>query len=236
MLMVNNKRNAWAILQKYVPMVPFIANIIGSQCEVVLHDVTEPGNSIIAIRNGYISGRSVGGPLTDLGLKLMSTKTAITGDSLINYASRTCRGEALVSSTYYIRDEAGELIGMLCVNILNDIHTFRSCVPERVKSGEFQAAPATMALGSSVDESLYTSADQVISQAVKGLLDKNGITAERLTFDEKKELISQLQSNGIFQIKGAVNQVADELDIAVSTVYRYLSCNKKLKEMYDNGN
>ena len=56
------------VLKTYIPLVDFIAGIVGPNCEVVLHDLSND-ESIVAIRNNHISGRK-GGPLTNLGLKL----------------------------------------------------------------------------------------------------------------------------------------------------------------------
>ena len=59
------------VLKTYIPLVDFIAGIVGPNCEVVLHDLSNVDESIVAIRNNHISGRKVGGPLTNLGLKLL---------------------------------------------------------------------------------------------------------------------------------------------------------------------
>ncbi|KLU59423.1 YheO-like PAS domain protein [Peptococcaceae bacterium CEB3] len=107
------------LLNMYIPLVDFIADIIGSHCEVLLHDIVDVENSVIAIRNGYISGRYIGCPLTDLGLKLLENKAYSRQNAVVNYRSRTADGKKLISSTYYIKDDQGELIGMLCVNILD---------------------------------------------------------------------------------------------------------------------
>lgn len=44
---------------------------LGKDCEVVLHDLRYPDESVIAIANGDISSRKVGAPATDFILKLM---------------------------------------------------------------------------------------------------------------------------------------------------------------------
>jgi predicted transcriptional regulator YheO len=215
-------RNSQQVLQAYVPMVRYIADIIGPRCEVVLHDVKDPSNSIVAIRNGYISGRSIGGPMTDLGLKLIEASPHMDEEALINYGSKTSYGDKLVSSTYFIRDDAGVLTGLLCVNILKDgmpsSPSFLSGVEAHMMQDHLSQDKETM-----VNELLSTSPDQVIRQAVESVLEHGEISVDRLTFEEKKDMIYRLQKNGIFKIKGAVTQVGAMLGIADSTVYRYLS-------------
>ena len=48
-----------AQLERYIPMVTFISEICGKNYEVILHDVSDPENSVISIFNGHLSGRKV---------------------------------------------------------------------------------------------------------------------------------------------------------------------------------
>jgi predicted transcriptional regulator YheO len=203
-------------------MVRYIADIIGPQCEVVLHDVRTPGTSIVAIRNGYVSGRTIGGPMTNLALKLLQASAEFQEESLINYASKNGDGENLVSSTYFIRDDQKQIIGMLCVNILKSGLAVSLPQAGGIDTGcdDFLSAGQHT---SDVHEWLRSSSDQVVYQAVQDLLAERTTTADRLTFKEKKDIIYLLNKNGIFKIKGAVNQVGALLDMAGSTIYRYLS-------------
>ena len=59
------------IIKKYEPLVDLLADLFGSNCEVVLHDIKNPERSIVKIRNGHITSRKRGGPITDLGLKII---------------------------------------------------------------------------------------------------------------------------------------------------------------------
>ena len=63
--------NLHPLLKAFCPVVDCIADLFGSNCEVVLHDITQPEKSIVKIRNGHVTGRKVGDPLTDLGLKMI---------------------------------------------------------------------------------------------------------------------------------------------------------------------
>ncbi len=54
-----------------------------------------------------------------------------------------------------------------------------------------------------------------------------GVTAGRLTPDERMQIIASLENGGIFLLKGAVKDVADALHCSQASVYRYLSQIKK---------
>jgi predicted transcriptional regulator YheO len=211
------------LLESYIPLVDFIADIIGPHCEVLLHDVIDVQDSVIAIRNGYISGRYVGCPLTDLGLKLLENKAYLNNNARVNYRSRTDSGENLISSTYYIKDEAGVLIGMICVNILNNpnSHAVRSLTDPLLKTVLTNVAGINDQ--EEVIESLSTSLDNVVDEATRKLVAKNNIPVERMSMDEKNVIVQELRETGIFKIKGAITKVANALKTSESTIYRYLS-------------
>ena len=42
------------------PVVKMLGTIVGHHIEVVLHDLTQPAHSIVAIANGHVSNRRVG--------------------------------------------------------------------------------------------------------------------------------------------------------------------------------
>ena len=59
------------ILALYSGLVPFLASTFGQSCEIVLHDLTDTDQSVIAIENGFNSGRAVGSPITDLAQRFI---------------------------------------------------------------------------------------------------------------------------------------------------------------------
>jgi len=100
----------------YLPLVDFIAECMGENTEVVLHDLTDYHQSVVAIRNGNISGRSVGSPITDLSLKVLKAAIFEQVPYMANYQGVAKNGHMLKSSTYFIKDDSERFVGMLCVN------------------------------------------------------------------------------------------------------------------------
>ena len=76
-------------------------------------------------------------------------------------------------------------------------------------------------------ESFHNSIDAVAGDAVNRELARLGVTADRLTPDERIQIIASLETGGIFLLKGAVKDVADALHCSQASVYRYLSQIKK---------
>lgn len=84
------------ILEQYIPLVEFLGEAMGSSCEVVLHDLAVPDESIVAIANGHISGRKLGGPVTNFALWFMKQglqdgATSMSGYRAVNSEGRVCR-------------------------------------------------------------------------------------------------------------------------------------------------
>ena len=72
-------------------------------------------------------------------------------------------------------------------------------------------------------EKFRNSTEAVATDAINRELEHLGVTAERLTSDERLKIIAALESNGIFLLKGAVKDVAAGLHCSQASVYRYLS-------------
>jgi len=207
------------ILKGYVAIVDFLADMLGVQCEVVLHDLGNPDSAILAIRNGQISGRQVGGPLTDFGLQAMQNSDARS--HYVNYQGKTKSGKILKSSTYFIKGRGNEVIGMLCVNF--DVTDLMAA--QKVLAG-FLAGAKDDGRGKNCDdaieENLTNSVDELLNSLLVGALKRYDLPPERMTSEEKTALVNELEAKGFFLLRGAVAEVAKVLRISEPTVYRYL--------------
>src|SRR3990170_4461078 len=74
-------REVDATLALLQPLVDAIGKTVGPHCEVVLHDLRTPEHSIVAVCNGAVTNRRVGGPVIggpskDVALKLLDSGLA----------------------------------------------------------------------------------------------------------------------------------------------------------------
>ena len=82
-----------------------IAAQFGSDCEVVVHDLSRPpDHSIVAIVNGHVSGREVGSTMDIMGIGLELDEQAATTDQ-VNLAATTPDGRQTKSSTFHMIGE-----------------------------------------------------------------------------------------------------------------------------------
>ena len=122
------------VLEVYRSLVPFLAQLCGPCCEVVLHDVSNPSCSVIAIENGFNSGRQIGSPLTDLAHAIIESGEYKDKDYLANY-SGVSKKKNFVSSTYFIKNE-GRLIAVSYTHLdvyKRQVHSFYYVFPAGVE-------------------------------------------------------------------------------------------------------
>lgn len=222
-------------LKKYIDLLEFIGSFLPPNCEIVLHDINNIDKSIVAIKNNYISGRNIGGPITDFGLMLLKDKVYEKKDYILNYSGKTKDGKVLQSSTYFVKDDTGKLIAMLCVNIdLSLTKTLKKffdnylspCTNDELndnKLTESNDAEDSNTVKNDVIEHFEDSVEDIVGSIVQSSLSNLNAPPERLSVEERIEIVRALNSNGIFLIKGAVAEAAKQLKVSENSIYRYIS-------------
>ena len=201
---------ALAVLQ---PVMRGIAAAVGKHCEVVLHDLRSSpdlGHTIVAIENGHVSGRSVGGPSTNLGLDLLNDEASDHDD--FGYRGRTADGRELHSSSIYYHNAAGHLIVALCINV--DLTPFQMA-GSAIASLLPQTGQAPKEL---VTPDISSTLDEMINDAIAA----SGKAVPAMDKTDRVELMRALDARGAFRIKRSVDSVALRLGISRVTGYGYL--------------
>lgn len=214
------------IIQSYCPLVKFIAEILGPHCEVVLHDYSKPDCSVIAIENGHLSGRQIGSPMSDMGMKRLRANTSQI--YIANYISTAATGKKFRSASYAIRNFDGELIGSLCVNIdiayldkAIEFLTFFTHI-DPVEENPQKREPAKNRSCLKPIENLNTSVADAVELAFGKVMEEIQPDPVRMTVEEKQSAIKLLNDEGVFILKGSVAEVAKRLNVSEPTIYRYL--------------
>lgn len=214
------------LLSLFIPIVNFLGEVLGENTEIVLHDVSNPEHSVIAIQHGFHSGRSIGSSLTDFAFQVQHSKTYETQDYLINYKAKA-KDKEFIASTFYIKNN-GNLIGMLCLNTDTTISRhFWQTAQQFINS-----LPACSSLimqeqfneqNASVEENLDVPIVSFAKSIISKTIEESNVQPERMTRNEKMEIIWKLSDQGIPRMKGAISEIARQLKISESTVYRYIS-------------
>ena len=216
------------ILAQYVQVVDFLGRALGKDYEIALHSFSDSKYSIIAIANGFNSGRQVGAPITGKALEFITDKVYERENYQINYTGRVGSRVTMRSSTMFIKDENGRLIGMLCIN-----YNTARCREAVDKILEIFQMPSpfegTVAQKSELQtheetaEYFVGNIRDLISEELLRLVGDSSAPRERLTQEEKIEIVRSLNRKGVFLIKGTVSEVASQLCSSEASIYRYLS-------------
>ncbi|TQM79543.1 selenocysteine lyase/cysteine desulfurase [Saccharothrix saharensis] len=188
------------VLTALIPTVNSLAAALGPGTEVVLHDLGALPNSIIAIA-GDLTGRKVGGPMTDLLLGLVRRGTT---QDLAGYETYAPDGRVIHSSTVFLRDDQGVAVGCLCVN--SDPGPDRR--PET-------AVSAVEAFPGDVD----TLQRLLVERAVTAV----GVPVELMKKSHKSQVVRVLDEAGLFLIRDSVDHLAGVLGVTRYTIYNYLN-------------
>ncbi|MGI5967813.1 MULTISPECIES: helix-turn-helix transcriptional regulator [Anaerotruncus] len=208
-------------LRSYLPLVDFLADCLGDSTEVVLHDLTDWHQSVVAIRNGHISGRVVGSPITDLSLNVLKTASFEKLPYMANYQGVAKNGHQLKSSTYFIKDEDGQMVGMLCIN--SDYHALSEAYE---KLGSVITALGLQG-NTGIKENFNMNVGDLVQANIKRICPNIEEQVGRMSQKDKLEIVEGLNDMGTFLVKGAIGCVAENLGVSVPTIYRYLNMIKK---------
>ncbi|PJG84466.1 helix-turn-helix transcriptional regulator [Conservatibacter flavescens] len=208
-----------AILNSYKAVVDGLALLIGEHCEIVLHSLEDIEHSAICIANGHNTNRKVGSPITDFALKSlhnMQTESVSTP-----YFTRAKSNRLMKSVTVAIRNSKQRTIGLLCININLDVPV--SQFIQTLLPVGLQTETSSVNFASSVEE--------LVAQTLEHTIEE--VTSDRLVANNNKnrQIVVSLFEKGIFDIKDAINQVAERLNISRHTVYLYI---RQIKQEDDN--
>lgn len=204
-------------VRSYLPLVDFLAEVSGPFSEVVLHDVSHKEHSLLAIRNGQISGREAGAPMTDFASQILRRGEHNGRNFITNYLGKAgSSGKFLKSSTYFIRDDDGKIIGMLGIN--TDLSPFWEV---QQIMGQMLSVNEALNGGDPAEDS-RPSIRKMVHDVMDGVLSACAVDAARMTTEEKREIVEELNEKGVFLLKGTVAEAAQRLDVSEQTIYRYL--------------
>lgn len=204
--------------QIIMSLMDILEHHLSPNSEIVFHDLSKGfEHSIVDIRNGYITGRSVGGPITNLGLEI--EKGTIAKNNHYNYITYTDSGKILRSSSFHFYEENGDLAAAFCINtdITDTIkieNFFRNYNGYQPQYNEQPKEPAKEFFSQNVQQLL----DELISQATQ----QYGKNLKRLRKQDKIDIIAFLDDKGAFFIMKSSEKVCQLLGISKNTFYNYL--------------
>jgi predicted transcriptional regulator YheO len=207
------QRDHSSLIESLKIVVDGIAGTFGPRCEVVLHDLRNLDRSIVKIVNGHVTGRSVGGSITDQGLKDLRKGT---DDLILNYRSVTPHGRPLKSTTIVFRDGRDKPTAAICINLdITDILAFNNQIQHMF--GAAEEGPEEKQ-SETFEKDVGSTLDKMAGKAILGI----GKQIQSLSKEERMDIVRDLDTQGFFLIKGAIKILASKLKLSKFTIYNYL--------------
>lgn len=179
--------------------------------EVVLHDLTRPEHSVVAIANN-LSGREVGDAATEMGLARITDPGF--PDVVPNYPNRFPDGRPAKSTSIGLRNSAGECVAAICLNM--DVSLLGA-----VTAG-FGQLMRTEPSGVAVSETLASRQLGDVRSTLERFAAARNTTPVGMTLAQRRDALRELADSGLLNLRHALSEVARTLGVARSTVYTYL--------------
>ena len=185
-----------------------IAALFPGMCEVVIHDLLDMDHSAIYLV-GNVTGRKIGSPMTDLGVKALRDGQV---EKLSGYITHTKDGKILRCSAPFIKDRQGNYFAAMAINV--DVSILAAM--QTMVSGLFPL------VSQPIDESFSNDLDEVIMQKIVLAASRMSKPVTGMDRQEKLKLVSYLDQEGVFNWRNAVPKVAEILGVTRSTIYNYI--------------
>lgn len=201
-------------LANYFRIAETVADLIGPHCEVVVHSLKNFETSVAKIVNGHMTGRQVGSPITDMGLKMLRVYQETGNLTPKAYFTHNADGQLLKSATTVILGTSGKPIGLFCLNInlslpfSEIIRTFSPDAAEvaaKITPERFSPNATEVILGALEQATKDVEADPSVTQKARN-----------------KAITKLLLERDIFEFKEATVLVAEKLGITRHAIYKYI--------------
>lgn len=212
--------------EQYTHLVEYLGLVLGPSYEIALYDLDAEAPGIIAIANGFITGRGVGAPLAQAEMALIQKGYWRNAAHWVNYSAPGPNNKTLRASALFIV-EGDTLAGLLGISF--DDTAFRKvsrevlslCHPDEMLHAssferlEHEDEPQRDLMGRDVEG--------VIAYALRQVAGDEGVDARQIRTANRLQIIRILKEKGVFLLKGTVPRVARLFSCSTATVYRYLS-------------
>ncbi|WP_252346116.1 transcriptional regulator [Paludibacterium sp. B53371] len=199
-----------------------MGSVVGKHTELVLHDLSQPEKSVVAIVNGHVTGRRIGSPVLaglhhDQGFAAVqqAPDPQAPGQPVVTpaYDTTGANGKTLRSATAVYRDAQGQPFASLCINAdLSGIRTAQACLAQLLGDAP-QAEPST---DEPADMAL------MMNDIIQSALGEACGSGRPMNKQAKLAAVRQMQERGLFIVKGGIEKAAAALGVTRYTIYNYL--------------
>lgn len=188
-----------------------ITNMFGKDCEVAISDLESTDKNVIWIKNGHVTERKVGYPLTRNKDSIERMKNLNKG-LYMNYQKSVGKSKKEIKSSTALFLLNGRTFSF-CINydcnlekaMLYKLQSFTSMLPNQLEGGQ---VPDTN--------------EEIIRKLTEDELVNISTPASSLSRRQRIEIVKSLERRGVFNRRNSVPIVAEVLDVSRYTIYNDL--------------
>ncbi|MBQ3089231.1 MAG: transcriptional regulator [Oscillospiraceae bacterium] len=186
-----------------------IAEMFGSSCETMVHDMTQANHPILAIYNGHVSGRSVGSTMDILGNETLLSEDGLKTD-FVNLYATTPSGQQIKSSTFHMIGEDYNLALGINFDYSSLVYANRILVDLMSADADLKSA-------------MWHSGDNRLGEVFEECLAAVGKPVSALNKNDRMKVIALLDQKNAFSFRKSVPFISQRLGVSRYTVYKYLT-------------
>lgn len=202
------------LLREGRKIVEALGQTLAPLVEVVLHDLTAPEHSVVAISNN-LSGREVGDAATEMGLARITD--ADFPEVVANYPNRFPDGRPVKSTSIGLKNSAGECVAAICLNM--DVSLLGAVT---AGLGQLMQTDTVAPVAETLGPRGSGEARESVRAALERFAAARNTTPIGMTLAQRREAVRELAGSGHLNLRHALAEVARTLGVARSTVYTYL--------------
>ena len=185
-----------------------IAEMFGSSCETLVHDMGVLSHPILSIYNGHVSGREVGSTMDILGTAKELDHDALVTD-FVNLYATTPSGQQVKSSTFHLIGDGFNLALGINFDYSSLVYANRILVDLMSAEADLQSA-------------MWHGGDSRLADIFDECLTAVGKPVNALNKRDRMKIIALLDQKNAFSFRKSVPFVAKRLQVSRYTVYKYL--------------
>lgn len=197
--------------KQWSALAAFLGEVLGDTAEILLE---VPSDGVVAVCNGHLLSHKVGDlltPQTETILRYERYSDQTMHTSTVHHPGT---GQPMRRYQFFLRDGQNTLLAVLTVTV--DTSEYLAVIRSLSKLvGQVPEQPPQIPINKD------TKCGAVSSALVE--MGLSHVEPHRLTESEVVDLIRLLNQHGVFQSRGAVAEIASQLKLSESTVYRHLT-------------
>lgn len=205
-------------LSKYAGLAKFLKDALGERYEVVLRSTDDLEQGLAVHERALVNEGREFSPEVGILYDILNSVELKKRDYLCGFSDAGDVQAGKKDSYFYIRDDAGQIIGFLCIyEKVDDRVTVREVFEQVIHLSETEDSELPVKSQKINDE-----IDAVIRENIEKIWVNYKTPDKKITKADKLEFMREMLKTGMCGMKGSVPRISEVTGISQASIYRYL--------------